>query len=114
MAVKKKSTEKAKVLKLTGDLTILRGEEILTQLRDTLGKSRNVCISLQDVSAIDLPFLQLLCSAHRTAAKEKIKIVLKHADPDMFRNVVRQAGFKRRSGCAYSPDTRCLCNDGEE
>ena len=114
MAVKKKTTERVKVLKLTGDLTISRGEEILSQLRDALGKNRNVCISLQDVSAIDLPILQLLCSAHRTAAKEKKKIVLKHTGSGMFREIVAQAGFKRKSGCAYSPDARCLCNDGEE
>ncbi len=114
MTSKKKSTQKAKVLKLTGDLTISRGEEILSQLRDAFEKNREVCVSLQEVESMDLSFLQLLCSAHRTAAVEKKTIVLEHSAPEMFQRVVKQAGFKRRSGCAYSPDGTCLCNQGEE
>lgn len=106
----KKTTVKEKAVNFSGDLTISRCDEILSQLREAFDHGKSVRISLQEVTAIDLSFLQLLCAAHRTAAAEKKEISIELPVPDLFRQSVRDAGFRRRDGCAHSNGTTCLCN----
>ena len=102
------------VLNLEGELTISRSIEILSILKESIHKSNDIRISLRDITGIDLSILQLLCSAHRTSAAMGKTISLESPVPAVFRQTVRQAGFKRRNGCAHSLNTNCLCNYGEE
>ena len=99
---------------LTGNLTISRAVEILSLLNDSLESNDNVRIVLREVSNIDLSCLQLLCSAHRTAAAAGKELTLKTPLPDIFLQLIRQTGFNRQKGCVLSPNTNCLCFDGGE
>jgi len=99
---------------LSGDLTISQALEIHSLLREALESSDDVRITLQDVTAMDLSCLQLLCSAHRTAALEKKRLGFASPPPSVFRETVAAAGLKRHSGCTFSPNTGCLYKDGGE
>ena len=111
---KKNASGSSNVIRLTGDLTISRAAEILSLLKESIQARDEIRISLQEVTRIDLSCLQLLCSAHRTAAAKSKVLTLETPVPDALRKLIRQAGFKRRNGCAFSPNTNCLCFDGGE
>lgn len=96
---------KANNLTLTGDLTISRAADILSLLRESLQAGDEVRIILQEVSRVDLSCLQLLCSAHRTAAAAGKVLTLETPVPNVFRKLMRQAGF-------ISPNANCLFPDG--
>jgi ABC-type transporter Mla MlaB component len=110
------NTKQRKVgdLTLTGELTISRAAELLAVLKETLGRNQEVLVRLSDVTALDVSCLQLLCSAHRTAAALNKVLALDGPLPERFRKIMQRAGFKRRNGCAFSPKTKCLCYDGGE
>ena len=97
---------------LSGDLTIFQASEIQTRLREALESSDDVRITLQDVTSMDLSCLQLLCSAHRTAASGKKTLRFASPPPLLFRETVAAAGLKRYGGCAASPNTDCLYQEG--
>jgi len=114
MTSKKNAPGKSDTVTLTGDLTISRAAEILSLLKNSLQANDEVRITLRDVSRIDLSCMQLFCSAHRTAAAAGKVLTLEVPVPDVFRQLIRQTGFKRQKGCAFSPKTNCICFDGGE
>lgn len=114
MTPKKNESRKAGTVALTGDLTITRAAEILSILKESLQANDEVRITLQDVSSVDLSCLQLLCSAHRTAAAAGQVLNLVAPVPEVLRQLIRQKGFKRQKNCAFSPKADCLCFDGEK
>lgn len=95
---------------LSGELTIYRSAEIKSLLMAALAENDAVRVVLQDVSDMDFMVLQLICSAHRSAAAEKKSLILEHGKIAVFHETVSRAGFKRRNGCAFSSGTRCLCD----
>jgi anti-anti-sigma regulatory factor len=101
------------VLTLKGELTIARAEELKAALSESLQGAASVRIQLSDAGAIDLSCLQLLCSAHRTAAALGKSLTLEGEVPPMIRETMKYAGFTRRTGCAFSPLTNCLGCGGD-
>lgn len=110
----KNETGKKNNLTLTGDLSISRAANILSLLKESLQEGDEVRIILHEISRVDLSCLQLLCSAHRTAATAGKVLTLAEPVPDLFRQLIRQTGFKRHKACALCSDTNCLCFDGGE
>ena len=103
---------KADILTLKGDLTIFRAAAIRLLLKESLHVSDEVHVILQEVTRVDLSCLQLLCSAHRTAAAAGKIMTLETPVPDILRKLMHQAGFRRQKACAFSPSTNCPCFDG--
>jgi anti-anti-sigma regulatory factor len=93
------------VLTLAGDCTIERAAELRKALLQALDSSAHLVVNPENVTAVDLSFLQLLCSAHRTALRAKRNRALDIAQPDKFRRMAQDAGFFRAIGCR---------NDGDE
>ncbi|MFH0724820.1 MAG: STAS domain-containing protein [Pseudomonadota bacterium] len=107
------SPDDGRVLTLRGELTIARAEELKAALSESLQGAASVRIQLADVGAVDLSCLQLLCSAHRTAAVLGKSLTLEGEVPPMIRETMKYAGFTRQKGCAFSPHTNCLGCGGD-
>ena len=70
------------------------------QFREALAGSGRVDLFLHDVLEADLTFLQLLCSAHRTAAASGAVFTMGGLDADSpVGRLIGKAGAERGAGC---------------
>ena len=100
---------KAETLRLEGELTIERASELLDICRQALAASDRIEVEFVSVGEVDFSFLQLLCSAHRTAVAQGKQFCFAGKRPDFLSDVGRQAGFIRKQKCQMNPDRQdCL------
>lgn len=90
---------KPALLTLSGDCTIEYAIELKEAFVQAMGSSANLLVQIENVEAVDLSFLQMLCWAHRTSAKKNRRFRIGANPSDTFRNTVVQAGYLRSSGC---------------
>jgi anti-anti-sigma regulatory factor len=90
---KSRITNKNVVLRMDGRLTVDNCKEIKKKLLGALGRGKDVVLELDDPPEVDLSFLQLLCSAHRTAIKKKKGFKLAGPVGDVFIRAVEDSGF---------------------
>jgi anti-anti-sigma factor len=96
------------VLKLEGSWTIHRAHELKEFLMDALKGKDHVIVDLEGVSEVDLSFLQLLCSAHRSFLRRKRQFALHDNKPEAVKEVVKDAGYLRTLGCRSDQCRSCL------
>lgn len=89
-------------------LTIERIKELRQELAAVIGRAEQVWVDLGAASELDLAGLQLLCSAHRTAASLGKALRLAGPLPPHLRHTLREAGFIRHVGCARDCTGSCL------
>lgn len=110
-----KMSDEVETVRLTGELTVGHASELKALLRKALqGSSGRIQIKFEDVTAVDLSCLQLLCSAHRTASVMNSRLRLAGERPALFCQTMRAAGFTRQRGCGLTPNTDCLWSGGEK
>jgi ABC-type transporter Mla MlaB component len=109
MSKKKAAASKESMaLALDGDMTIQRIAEIKTQLVETLNGTDSLVLNLKKVTRVDLTFLQLLCSAHRTAHQARKTLELAEV-PELVDIAVTTAGFVRENmACGQECSEICL------
>ena len=95
-------------LTLEGDLTIGRIRNIHDDLRHSLEKVQHLDIDISGGEETDLSFLQLLCSAHRTAAQTNKTLALTGDIPDVFRQAVEDNGYGGSGSCGGETGKTCL------
>lgn len=95
-------------LTISGELTVQNAAALQGMFIRSLESSSNLTVNLKDVTALDLSFLQLLCSLHRTSTDLKKNLTLSGPCPEVFRDVVKSAGFLRRTGCAFDCNKNCI------
>jgi anti-anti-sigma regulatory factor len=97
------------MLTLEGDLTIANAEETRNALLDALGSVSRLEYDVKNVTAVDLSFLQILCSAHRTALDMGKELVLS-ADftSEVLSDTAKSAGYVRHIGCDRENLNSCL------
>lgn len=100
------------VLRLKGMLTIRQAEDLKKALLRALKKVKELEIDMKKVDEIDIACLQLLCSAHKTAAKSKKKLVLGNNVPDEIIQDIMCSGYFRPVGCINKDRDKCLWKDG--
>jgi anti-anti-sigma regulatory factor len=81
------------VLKLKGRWTIERVRELKDLLLEALRGGAQIIVEMEEPMEVDLSFLQVLCSAHRSALKLGKRLVLHCKKSQSFGQVVRDAGF---------------------
>lgn len=101
------------MLILDGEVTVERAEELRKNLIRCLEEADEVIVDLEKVAGVDLSCLQLLCSAHRTAAAAGKGLVLGRTVPEVFTRAIRDAGYWRHGGCTWYARTSCLWSGGE-
>ena len=96
------------MITLAGELTISSADELKDVLIKALSVNERISINLEQSTEIDLSCLQLLCSAHRTAIKNKKSLSRIGACPNSLKNITEQAGFLRHKGCVRDVNDGCL------
>lgn len=88
-----------KVLAFAGELTLPHAATIREALLAAVACGEDVTVECAGVTAADLCGLQLLCSAHRTAASRDRKLTLAHPLPPPLLAAVTEMGFTRHRRC---------------
>lgn len=96
------------ILKVEGELTVSRANELKKALLNSLTKSKKIEIDLDEVTAVDLAALQLLCSAHRTADKQGKKLSIKEPSSAAYLEARDKAGFMYSKPCRLVNTEDCL------
>ncbi len=95
-------------LAMEGTLTIGRASDARVELQDALNNAQHIELDIEEAREADLAFLQLLCSAHRTAITMNKTLVLQGTIPEMFKKSVEDNGYARHTGCALDCNKTCL------
>jgi len=102
------SPANAATITLEGDLTLPRAEEIKKIFASALSGPSPVSIAFGAVSDIDLSFLQLFCSLHRSAERDKKQVRIEGPAPKALKETAEAAGYLRLAGCKLDCDKSCL------
>lgn len=101
-------TCEAKILCFEGECTVERANEFKDALADELKREERLVLNLEKVTGVDLSFLQILCSVHRTSLRLNKHFSLQGERPEAFVRVVESAGYARSLGCHGDPRKACL------
>jgi len=93
---------------LEGELTLPRAAELKEALSNALAAADGVTVKFGEVEAVDLSFLQLLCSLHRSALKLDKQLRFEGDIPNAFNVAADEAGFTRLMGCGRGNEGNCL------
>jgi anti-anti-sigma regulatory factor len=99
------------VIIFDGDVTQQQVHELRASFIKMLIDVDEVALNLQSVSRADLPLIQLLCSAHRSAARLNKRFTVAGARPDVLEKTAGSAGYLRQAGCCLDKNRTCLWTD---
>jgi anti-anti-sigma regulatory factor len=98
----------AKVLHVSGELVIQHAHRLASKLVESLSDADRVEIDLSSVTNVDISCLQLFCAAHKTSMQLNKLLEFDGTCPDVFKQVVKNAGYLRHAGCVLDVDDTCL------
>lgn len=108
MTFLKKDKQDHGSLMLEGRLTLEHIRKMHEELSVSLENVQHLDVDLSGVTEMDLAFLQLLCSAHRTATTMKKTLSLTENIPEVFRQAIEDNGYPRQCGCSLDVSGTCL------
>ncbi len=114
MSSNKIALPNTEVIKITGNLTIENIQEIYQLLTAAIDNTQKVSLIFENVTAVDLSFVQLLCAAHRTAVNAGKSTTLSSLCPEGLKTTVRELGFIQEQGCVLDSQCSCLWKEGWE
>lgn len=100
--------ENTEMITLEGELTLPRAEEIKKIYLQSLKRRKNVSIVFGAITDVDLSFLQLCCSLHRSALCDKKQVKIKGSVPMALMNAAEAAGYLSLAGCKQYCHQSCL------
>jgi ABC-type transporter Mla MlaB component len=100
-------------LSLKGRLTLQHIFNLKAELGAALNKVDRLIIDLGEAEEVDLSFLQLLCSVHRTAIALNKSLALAGKHPKEFTQILKGSGFIRHVGCAMDCNQNCIWRGSE-
>ncbi len=103
-----------KTLTINGDLTIENATALQGIFIRSIETSEHLTINLENASAVDLSFLQLLCSVHKTFTDLNKSLILSGTCQEIFRDAVKDVGLLRHTGCGFECDKTCLWTDQDK
>ena len=101
------------VLMIEGSIDIQNAEELKSNFIKAFETVDKVCVDIGRIEDIDIPCLELFCSAHLTAVKLKKAISFCSSIPATFKRKLADTGFICHMGCMDDEDKNCLwvsCN----
>lgn len=108
MKTAKGSSPNKTTLVLNGNLTISRARATRDELHKALKNTQHVELDVESAEEVDLSFLQLLCSAHRTSLSLNKTLLIKGTIPEVFNKSIEDNGFMRQRGCLLDSTNTCL------
>jgi anti-anti-sigma regulatory factor len=112
MELKSEESIENNAVKFKGDLTIEHAAELQAFLLESLNQRDRLHLVFENVTEVDISFLQLLCSAHRTAVKTNKTLILDGHRPEPLRLAVVDGGFVRQEGCVLDVRHTCIWKEG--
>jgi anti-anti-sigma regulatory factor len=103
-----KQSGDTRIILLEGDLTLPHAPEIRTAFMKALVEADDVLIRFGNVRELDLSCLQLLCSAHRSAARLKKRVRFEGDVPRKLSDAADTAGYSHLKGCKLDTENSCL------
>ena len=100
-------------MQLKGKLDIGQSGQLKAALMDSLKRVDNVKVLVDKDTEVDLPIIQLLCAAHRTAQLQGKRMTLAYEQSEAFCGSVQCAGYLRHAGCDHDHDDTCFWKEGE-
>lgn len=94
-------------LVLSGEMTIRSVSELRPVLVQSLACVNRLSLRLEDIEEVDISFLQLLCSTHKTASLQMKELTLVAPAPS-FARAVQEAGFISHSRCNHGTAESCF------
>ncbi|MRR58203.1 MAG: anti-sigma factor antagonist [Deltaproteobacteria bacterium] len=94
-------------LTISGELGIETGEALKSGITEAFGIADRIDLDLSGVTSLDLCSMQLLCSAHRTAAVSGKQLLLMNVG-EAFSSDRRTAGYMRHTSCHRGAGLNCL------
>ena len=100
---------------LDGDLTVANAVELRNLLLEALtAEGEYIEVSLEGVTGLDLSFMQMMCSAARTARNRNKELSLTGTKSGVLLQARKAAGYIRQLGCNYNPTKSCIWVGGTE
>jgi anti-anti-sigma factor len=100
---------------LEGELTVANAAELKNLLLEALAaKGDHIEVNLEGVTGLDLSFMQMMCSAARTARNRNKELSLTGTKGGVLLQARKAAGYIRQLGCNYNPTTSCIWVGGLE
>lgn len=93
---------------LSGSLSVCRARQIKDLLLTAIGQNRLTVVRVDVDAEVDAAFLQLLCSAHRTAVAAGKCLSLAIGRSAACERHLQWAGFVRHSGCLLDCNNNCI------
>jgi len=84
---------------IAGEMTISFADELKKVLMNALSVNDQVRLNLEQLTEVDLPSLQILCSAHRTSIKMKKSFAWTGICPGPLKLIAERSGYSRHMGC---------------
>jgi len=93
---------------LNGTLTIASSGELHRVLSEALHGTQRVELDLQRLEEIDLSAMQVICSACKSASKQKQTLVCLSGIPDCLAALGRNLGAPRELPCIQNGNDPCI------
>lgn len=101
-------------ISLHGDLTVRRAQQLREMVQATLAQHTSIVVRIAEDATVDAAFLQLLCSAHRTAASSGKDMRLDIGCASRLRQHLEYSGFVRHIGCKLDCNNNCIWVNGAD
>jgi anti-anti-sigma regulatory factor len=97
------------MVNVSGSLTVEHATELNAALQNAFKrKAKNLVLLLGTVTKTDLTFLQLVCSAHKTAITDGKSFTVEHFQQDVLKRAHVAMGFTRCHGCVLDKTKSCV------
>lgn len=97
---------------MNGALTIENAAGIRNAVGEALAATDSLVLTIGENADVDVTFLQILCSAHRTSVKAKKRLDVNTSRGSIFFRVLSESGLDSRNGCSHNRDGGCLWKRG--
>ena len=95
-------------INLGGDLTIARAGELRQIISEALNTGDQILLACSESADVDLSFLQLVCSAHRTALESNSLLRLSDTLEKHLFIKAGEAGYFRDTACRSDKNHECF------
>lgn len=110
---KKAGKGKDREVRISGEMTVINASQARDALLNVITAEERICIDVNEVTAIDLMGLQLLCAAHRAALAGSKSLVVSGCNNEQFLAAAGAAGLLRHVGCKRDEKKTCIWVGGE-
>ncbi|PLX97919.1 MAG: hypothetical protein C0623_14245, partial [Desulfuromonas sp.] len=77
------------------------------ELLDLVAAGGDVTLRFKEVEDVDLSFIQILCSAHRSLVNNGKTMVIDGQLPESMMKLIDEAGLKVHIGCTFDSTVEC-------